>query len=375
MTSRHRKRLLLTSCVLLLVLTAGLQTAQAVVSEAVPRLQRAAAPATILVINHDLDLSEYDRVVVGGGSLARTSAAALGGTAGGLAVRLGGTQPIYAQANFAPLGGPRYRFRFYLDPNGLAMNYRSIQNIVALHDGEQAQKVWVAMRYRDGSYQIQANTRDDMYDVHQTAWHSISDDEHYVEVLVEYASSHTASDGRVVLWIDSSLKEPITGIDLYDLAKPALLRMGSNWVIQDKTSGTYYLDEFVLRSDGLEIGPVTAATAELTAPLTYTPTPAPVGGAGVTLHHEDDLAEYDTVVHDTYDLAQSRAAALGGTQGGMTTAPSMAKRRLTLSPTPKPIASATMSTPTGSPCPTFRRSRSPKCAAEQTALSRGSSTT
>jgi hypothetical protein len=157
MTFRHRKRLLLTSCFSLLALVASLQPVQAMIAEPVPRPRSDAAPAPLLVIDHDLDLSRYNRVVVGGGSLARTSAAALAGTVGGLAVRLGGTQPIYAQANFAPLTSPRYRFRFYLDPNGLAMGSRSIQNVVALHDAKQAQKAWITMRYRNGSYQIRAN--------------------------------------------------------------------------------------------------------------------------------------------------------------------------------------------------------------------------
>ncbi len=86
--------------------------------------------------------------------------------------------------------------------------------------------------------------------------YDISDAEHYVEVLVTYASGPSANDGVMTLWVDGSQQGTDTTLDLYNTTKPNEARLGAVVGIDSGTSGTFYLDEFVLRDDDTEIGPV-----------------------------------------------------------------------------------------------------------------------
>jgi hypothetical protein len=101
---------------------------------------------------------------------------------------------------------------------------------------------------------------------------SISDGEHFIEVLVEFASSPSAQDGRITYWVDDVQGDQDTGVDLYDTAsRPSLARLGAVWISQDTTHGTLYLDEFVLHNDSAYIGPVAAWTSAPSSPTPIDP--------------------------------------------------------------------------------------------------------
>ena len=118
------------------------------------------------------------------------------------------------------------------------------------------------LRYSDGSYQIRAKVRFDGYQTRNGAWHDIADDQHYIEVLVRHASSSTAADGSLTLWIDGTQVEQLSGVDLYDISKPERMRLGAIFGIQSTTGGTFYVDEWMLRDDSAYIGPVGAANPQ-----------------------------------------------------------------------------------------------------------------
>ena len=75
---------------------------------------------TLVDLRHETDLAEYD-LLVGNGALGQSTAAALADTAGGLAVSIDDLSSRYGEVRFTPSDAPAYRYRFYLDPNGLEM--------------------------------------------------------------------------------------------------------------------------------------------------------------------------------------------------------------------------------------------------------------
>jgi hypothetical protein len=127
-------------------------------------------------------------------------------------------------------------------------------------------RVQVHLRQAGSSYQLQTRLRDDNGAYPSTGYYSISPDEHYVEVLVEYASSSSANNGALTLWIDGILVARKASIDLYYRGKPNRIQFGAISGIDSGTRGSLYLDEFVLRDDGTEIGPV-GSTAASPAPM------------------------------------------------------------------------------------------------------------
>lgn len=210
--------------------------------------------AKIFNIQLETDLSEFDSTVTDGGDLSQDAAAALAGTSGGLSCLIDDTTLIYGQKDFTQLTSQYYHFRFYLDVNTLnvanylfpaAIRTAGANLIVASLNSDQH----LYIRYRD-----------DAGTWFNTATANVSTGEHYIEVLVQYASSAIASDAIITFWVDGVQIDQDTGLDIYDLAKPDNARLGAS-AISAGSSGTHYLDEFILRDDNSQIGPVPTAAA------------------------------------------------------------------------------------------------------------------
>jgi hypothetical protein len=198
----------------------------------------------IFEIGHETgDLTEYDSTTTDGGDLSVTAAAALGGTDYGLSAFIDDTNVIYGEKTFT-LTSNVYRLRFDIDPNTLTMAHNDNFPVNVTLDGTQRAKTLVYLGYSTATgYRIQLAVGNDT-GWSFTGWSAITDAEHYVEVQVQYASSATASDGTATLWIDGVEQQQMTGIDLFDLAKPDRARFGALLGIDAGTSGTLYLDEF-----------------------------------------------------------------------------------------------------------------------------------
>ena len=213
--------------------------------------------AEIFNIDHETgDLSQYTSTATDAGDLSVTAAALCGSY--GLQAFIDDANSIYGQKDFNQLTSSKYRFRFYIDPNGLVMaDYDEFEVCEIYYNGNYRARV--ILSYLSGNYRIRARVYSDGGVAHSTGYYVISDSEHYIECLIEYASSSTASDGVFTLWIDGVQQEQITGLDLYDLAKPNQARLGAIGGLDAGTSGTLYLDAFILRDDNVEIGPCGAA--------------------------------------------------------------------------------------------------------------------
>lgn len=318
--------------------------------------------STVREMRHEGDLSEYVRLV-GGGSLSRSVAAALGGTGGGLAVRIDDLFVHYGEVGFSPLAAPAYRYRFYLDPNGLEMvNWKNF--VLARMRSGATERQWFVLRYRNGSYDLRLVVRDDGGTVHYAAYREIANAEHYIEVLVRHSSHALSRDGLVAWSVDGVPVGQIDGLDLDDADKrPNNWQLGAVLGVDAGTLGTFYLDEALLREGESEIGPVgsgpvpdptatftptpTATSTLVPTPTatwtlvptptadatptwtptatptptivftpTATPTPEPGSMAILEIRHEANLLEYNRLV-GSGGLSQGAAAALAGTTGGL----------------------------------------------------------
>lgn len=209
--------------------------------------------AEIFNIRHETDLSEYTSTVTDGGDLSQSAAAALASSNGGLSCLVDDTNAIYGQKDFTQLTNTEYRFRFYIDPNNMTVAGAFV--ICRLRDATTT-RCYVSFTYDSGNYRIRAIVKKDDFAYSSTSYYNVTDAEHYVEVLVEYASGAAANDGTLTLWIDGSQQEQVTNLDIYDISKPDVAQLGPCSALDAGTSGTLYLDEFVLRDDDTQIGPV-----------------------------------------------------------------------------------------------------------------------
>ncbi|MEA3356816.1 MAG: LamG-like jellyroll fold domain-containing protein, partial [Patescibacteria group bacterium] len=192
-----------------------------------------------------------------GDELNATAAAALGDTSYGMQIDIDDQDTIYGRKDFtAPTSD--YRFRFYIDPNGLAMTVWEGVEMCNLYKYDSGWRVRLILQYghpTSDQYGISLRVINDSWGTENVEWYAITDDPHYIEVLIEYASSGSAIDGKATLWIDGIYKGDTGGIDLYSMGKPDQVFMEAANP-PTSTSGTFYLDEFKLVDGSTEIGPV-----------------------------------------------------------------------------------------------------------------------
>jgi len=182
-------------------------------------------------------------------------AAVLSDTQGRLRVLIDDATPVYAKRAIGALtDAAAYRFRHYVDPNGISMPDRSEITLTQLR--KRSPMVETRLQYAASCYRLYVRYVDD-----NGAWHSlpvafISDAGHHIEVLVEFASSPSAQDGRITYWIDDLAIGRHERLNLYDKSRrPDYVRLGAPWVSDATIRGAIYVDEFVLREGAEQIGP------------------------------------------------------------------------------------------------------------------------
>lgn len=212
----------------------------------------------IFNITHDAgNLDEYDSLV-NAVDLSAETAAAMANTPYGLQVLINSTAATYGQKLFTQITTAAHRFRFYFDPNTLTMASGTNHRICRLNQGSN-ERTEIGLAYDGTNYEIRVHTYDDGLTGHATHYHNITDEPHYIEVLVQYATGAAANDGSLTLWVDGALQEIEANLDIYNISKPDRAQLGAVDGVDGTTSGTSYFDEFVLRDDDTEIGPVTPA--------------------------------------------------------------------------------------------------------------------
>jgi hypothetical protein len=227
------------------------------------------APKGWIIGAGDLDFEEGDKTdfdsQTNGSNLAVNGSAALVGSYG-VEVTLSTTDTYGAESEV--VGTDKLRCRFYFDPNSCTLAANSDNRIVYLDtDGTWLSAALVYIDYRDvsGSKEIWGVANDDAGSGSVTSSAVISDVAHYIEFLLERETYDGGNDGTFEVWLDGvSIGGKVTDLDNWNLFRTFdEVRMG---VMSGDAgiSGSWYLDDLLLRDDDTLIGP---AVSGVTIPL------------------------------------------------------------------------------------------------------------
>jgi len=187
--------------------------------------------------------SAWSSAVTDGSDLSVSPAAALNGSYGVQAV-INDNNSIYMTDN-TPNAEPRYRARFYFDPNSIVMADRDAHYLLYGYTGA-IPVLRVELRSSKGNYQLRAAARNDSNGWTNSSWRNISDALHFIELDWQAASIAGASDGGLAFWIDgvqvANLSSIANGTRRIDSAQ-----IGAVAEIDAGTRGTYYFDAFESR--------------------------------------------------------------------------------------------------------------------------------
>jgi hypothetical protein len=182
--------------------------------------------------------------VTDGGDLSVSSASALNGNYGVQAV-INDNNSIYITVN-TPNAEPRYRARFYFDPNSIVMADRDSHYLLYGYTGT-APVLRIELRSFKGNYQLRASARNDSNGWASSAWTNIADAPHFIELDWRAASIAGANDGSLDVWVDGIQGIPsVVGID-NDTRRIDTIQIGAVAEIDAGTRGTYYFDAFESR--------------------------------------------------------------------------------------------------------------------------------
>jgi hypothetical protein len=190
------------------------------------------------------DLSAWAACVTDAGDLSVTNAAALVGNYG-LQALLDDNNAIYCTDN-TPNAEPRYRARFYFDPNSISMVSGDSHRIFYGYNGTSKVVLRVEFRRSSGNYQLRAGILTDGSSWNNSSWFTITDASHSVEFDWRAATAAGANDGGLTLWIDGTQKANLIGVD-NDTWRIDQVRLGAVASIDSGTRGTYYFDAFESR--------------------------------------------------------------------------------------------------------------------------------
>lgn len=213
--------------------------------------------------------------VTDSGDLGLSSAAALVGQSG-LQLDLDDNVSLYVMDE-TPAGEPRYRARFYFDPNGIAMATNDQHYLLYGYSGSSRVVLRVEFGRSSTGYRLRAALAHDSGAWTNTAWAALTDAPHFVEVDWRAASAAGANDGGLTFWVDGSQRAALAGVD-NDQRRIDRVRFGAVAGVDNGTRGRYFLDAFESRRVnyiGPAAGSQTAGSPTATAAATATPTLTP----------------------------------------------------------------------------------------------------
>ncbi len=185
------------------------------------------------------------------GDLSVSAAAALIGAQGMQAV-LDDNNTIYITDD-SPNVEPRYRARFYFDPNSIPMLSGDAHFIFKAFRGASTEVLRMEFRQSAGSYQLRIALLDDGNIWINSTWFTISDASHFIELDWRAPTVVAANNGSLTFWIDGTQQANLTGVD-NDSRRIDRVRLGALTGVDNGTRGTYYFDAFESRRQNY-IGP------------------------------------------------------------------------------------------------------------------------
>ena len=203
-----------------------------------------------------------------GSNLRVTATAALAGSSQGMAALMANNIGMYI-TDQRPNAEPRYRTRFYFDPNTITMTSGDAHFIFYGYQGTTTVVLRIEFRRLNSSYQLRFAALNDTPTTGAATWRTssyvtISDAPHFLELDWQAATAAGANNGSLTFWIDGIQRTPLTGLD-NDTRRIDIARLGPIGGLDTGTRGSYYLDAFESRRRSY-IGPVggSALAAELT---------------------------------------------------------------------------------------------------------------
>ena len=187
--------------------------------------------------------SAWTSASTGAGDLSVSPAAALVG-ANGMQALINDTTAMYVEDK-TPNLEPRYRARFYFDPNSVTMASGDMHTIFYGFSGSTS-VLRVDFRNNAGAYQVMMRVLDNASTWTATAWYTISDGPHAIEFDWQAATGAGANDGSLTLWLDGVQQASLTGIN-NDTRRIDTVRLGEVTGLDAGTSGTEYFDAFESR--------------------------------------------------------------------------------------------------------------------------------
>jgi hypothetical protein len=203
-----------------------------------------------------------------GSNLRVTATAALAGSSQGMAALMANNTGMYI-TDQRPNAEPRYRTRFYFDPNTITMTSGDAHFIFYGYQGTTTVVLRIEFRRLNSSYQLRFAALNDTPTTGAATWRTssyvtISDAPHFLELDWQAATAAGANNGSLTFWIDGIQRTPLTGLD-NDTRRIDIARLGPIGGLDTGTRGSYYFDAFESRRRSY-IGPVggSALAAELT---------------------------------------------------------------------------------------------------------------
>jgi hypothetical protein len=145
-----------------------------------------------------------------------------------------------------PNAEPRYRMRFYFNPNSLTMANGDSHILFRGYSGTTTIVTRIEFGFAAGGYQIKAAVLSDGSNWSETNWFTLSDASHAIELDWRAATVAGADDGGLTLWIDGAQQADLTGID-NDTWRLDRARLGATASLDAGTNGTYFFDAFESR--------------------------------------------------------------------------------------------------------------------------------
>jgi hypothetical protein len=214
------------------------------------------------------NLNAWSSAVTDGGHLSAAVAAKLHGSYG-LSCYIADTTSMYVQDN-TPTAETRYRCRFYIDPNNLAMSNNDDFLVFGSICVDATGCHYLFLKYTTAAgYSIYVVGIKDNTEWSYTGNYVITDAPHCIEIDCKISSGVGQNNGTIELLIDGVSKETLTGLD-NDTKAIDIIKLGAISYIDAGTSGTLFLDDFNSNNDGALIGMIinTAAIVGVTAPVT-----------------------------------------------------------------------------------------------------------
>jgi hypothetical protein len=197
------------------------------------------------------NLSAWTGSVTNSGNLSVSPGAALAGSFG-LQATFNNTTAMYVRDD-SPNAEPRYRARFYFDPNSITMASGDAHIFFQGNIGTTTGVLRGSFRFYSSQSQVRFSLLNDSGTWQNTAWFTITDLPHTLEIDWAAASAAGANNGFLTLWIDGTQKASLTGID-NDTKRIDRVTLGPRSGIDAGTHGTYFFDAFESRRQTF-IGP------------------------------------------------------------------------------------------------------------------------